>query len=123
MEECIFNLSKQCSCEKPCFNRKGNKKQKVIYISGAVSSDKNFREKFDRAEKFLQSKGFTVVNPVKGEPDGKEWTYYMKKDIVKLMNCDCVYALSDCSKSKGARIELWLASDLGMEIIAEGELK
>ena len=95
---------------------------RIIYISGAVSSDKNFREKFDQAEKFLQSKGFIVVNPVKDEVDGKEWTYYMKKDIIKLIGCNCVYALSDCSKSKGARIELRLASDLGMEIIAEGEL-
>lgn len=46
----------------------------------------------------------------------------MKKDIVKLLSCDCVYALSDWSKSKGARIELCLALDLGMEIIVEGEL-
>lgn len=95
---------------------------RIIYISGAVSSDKNFREKFDRAEKFLQSKGFTVINPVKGEPDGKEWSYYMKKDIMKLLSCDCVYALSDWTKSKGARIEINFALDLGMEIIAEGEL-
>ena len=122
MEECIFGLSKQCSCEKPCFNCKGNKEQRLVYISGAVSSDKNFREKFGKAEKFLQSKGFIVINPVKDEVEGKEWTYYMKKDIVKLLSCDCVYALSDWSKSKGARIELCLALDLGMEIIIEGEL-
>lgn len=95
---------------------------RTIYISGAVSTDSNFREKFDKAEKFLLSKGFKVVNPVKNEADGKEWVYYMRKDIVKLMSCDCVYALSDWTKSKGARIELMLALDLGIEVIVEGEI-
>ena len=96
---------------------------KTIYISGAVSSDKNFREKFAKAEKYLQGLGYNVVNPVKGEEDGKEWVYYMRKDIVKLMSCDCVYALSGWVKSKGALIEIRLASDLGMEVIFEGEIK
>lgn len=96
--------------------------KKIIYISGCVSQDKNFRQKFSNAEKFLEDKGFTVVNPVKDEEDGKEWAYYLKKDIVKLASCTCVYALKDWTKSKGARIEINLALDLGMEVILEGEL-
>ena len=96
---------------------------RTIYISGAVSSDKNFREKFSKAEKYLHDIGYNVVNPVKDEEDGKEWIYYMRKDIVKLMSCDCIYALSDWVISKGARIEIRLAFDLGMEVIYEGEIK
>ena len=94
-------------------------KNRTIYISGAVSSDMFFREKFDKAEELLKSKGFKVVNPVKGEVVGKDWLYYMKKDIIKLLDCDCVYALSDWDKSRGARIEIRLALSLGMEVIFE----
>lgn len=95
---------------------------KTIYISGAVTGDKDYRLKFDRAEKFLESKGFTVCNPVKGEVDGNEWSYYLRKDLRKLLDCDCLYALSDWTKSKGALLEINVALSLGMEVILEGEL-
>ena len=94
----------------------------MIYISGAVSSDKNYREKFDKAEKYLISKGYEVVNPVKGESEGKSWDYYMKKDIKKLLECDSIYLLNDYIKSRGALLELKIALELGYTLIKEGEI-
>ena len=93
-----------------------------IYISGAVTSDPDFRKKFDKAEKLLYTKGYIPVNPVKGEEDGKDWSYYMKKDIQKLLSCDAIYVLSDWYDSKGARLEINIALELGLEVILEGEL-
>lgn len=95
---------------------------KTIYISGAVTSDPNFREKFDKAEKLLYRSGYIPLNPVKGEEDGKEWTYYLKNDIQKLLNCDGIYILSDWHESKGARLEIEVALALNYEVILEGEL-
>lgn len=95
---------------------------KTVYISGAVTSDPDFRKKFDKAEKLLYTKGYIPVNPVKGEEDGKEWKYYLKKDLKKLLECDGIYILSDWHKSKGARLEIQVALDLGYEVILEGEL-
>jgi hypothetical protein len=96
---------------------------KTIYISGAVTGDDNYRSKFERAEKFLESRGFKVVNPVKDEVDGKAWSYYLRKDLRKLLDCDCIYVLSDWATSRGALLEINVALSLEMEIIHEGEIK
>lgn len=90
-----------------------------VYISGAVSSDKNFRKKFRKAEEKLILQGYDVVNPVKDEEDGKSWKYYMRKDIVKLMSCDCIYLLDDWATSEGACLERIIAKKVGMEVIYE----
>lgn len=90
-----------------------------VYISGAVSSDKNFREKFDKAEEKLLLQGYEVVNPIKDEVDGKSWEYYMKEDIIKLLSCDCIYLLKDWVTSEGACLERIIARKLGMEVIYE----
>ena len=95
---------------------------KKIYISGAVTSDPDFRCKFERAEELLREKGYIPVNPVKTEVEGKEWEYYLKKDLKKLLKCDGIYILSDWHNSKGARLEIQVALDLGYEVILEGEL-
>lgn len=78
----------------------GLMKKDKWYISGAVSSDANFREKFYKAEKELKAKGYSVLNPVKGEKDGKEWSYYIKKDIKKLLKCHGIILLYDWKKAK-----------------------
>ena len=95
---------------------------KKIYISGAVTSDPDFRCKFERAEELLREKGYIPVNPVKGEEDGKEWKYYLKKDLKKLLDCNGIYILSDWHKSRGAQLEIHVAIELGLEVILEGEL-
>ena len=95
---------------------------KKIYISGAVTSDTDFRCKFKRAEELLREKGYIPVNPVKTEVEGKEWKYYLKKDLKKLLDCNGIYILSDWHKSRGAQLEIHVAIELGLEVILEGEL-
>lgn len=86
------------------------------YISGAVSSDPNFREKFAKAEAELKSRGYKVINPVKGEKDGKPWQYYMKKDIKKLLKCNGIFLLPDWKTSEGACLEYMIAKSLDFYI-------
>ena len=93
------------------------------YLSGAVSGDSDFRKKFNEAEKFLVEHNHKVVNPVKGEVDGKEWSYYLKKDIKKLLGCDAIILLNDWEKSKGARLEKHIAEELGYEVYEFDVLK
>lgn len=95
---------------------------KTVYISGAVTSDPDFRKKFDKAEKLLYTKGYIPVNPVKGETEGEEWEYYLRKDLKKLLDCNGIYILSDWNKSRGAQLEIHVALELGLEVILEGEL-
>lgn len=87
------------------------------YISGAVTTDKNYREKFSLAEKNLKARGFKVLNPIKGEKDGKVWSYYMRKDLKKLLKCDGIVLLQDWFISDGARLELTVAEAFGMEVL------
>lgn len=86
------------------------------YLSGKITGDENYRQKFNRAEKLLKSKGYKVLNPVKGEKNGKEWSYYMKKDIKKLLKCDGIILLEGFETSKGAMLEKKTAEGLGYKI-------
>ena len=86
------------------------------YISGAVSSDPDFRKKFAIAEKKLKEKGLKVVNPVKREKEGKAWDWYLRKDIRKLTRCHGIILLPDWKDSAGARLEKSIADGLGMEV-------
>lgn len=87
------------------------------YISGAVSNDPDYRMKFLYAEYQLKSRGFKVLNPVKHEKDGKAWDYYLRKDIRKLTKCGGIILLVDWFESRGAQLELKVASGLGMKVL------
>ena len=88
-------------------------KRKLYYISGAITGDSNYREKFDYAEKLLRKKGYSVINPTKGEKDGKEWSYYMRRDIKKLLKCYGLILFPDFYTSKDAMLEYCIAKELG----------
>ena len=93
------------------------------YISGKVTGDKDFRKKFQEAEEWLVKHKHKVVNPVKDEADGKEWQYYLKKDLQKLLSCTAIILLNDWEESRGARLEKFVAEELGYEVYYFDELK
>lgn len=90
---------------------------KRYYISGAVTCDAGFREKFKQAERMLKRRGLKVLNPIKGEKDGKVWSYYMRKDLKKLLKCDGIILLQDWFVSDGAHLEYTVAKALGFEVL------
>ncbi len=98
----------------------------MIYISGAISSDKNYKKKFAKAEKYLSKtyNGF-VFNPVKatkkefGKPEETEWHILMIYCIARLVCCDEIYMLKDWEKSHGACIEYLWAQKMGIKITYE----
>lgn len=65
--------------------------------------------------------GFEVFNPAEQEDTGKSWTWYMRKDIAGLMECDAIFLLKDWEESKGARLEYYIAQQLEMKIFREVE--
>lgn len=86
-----------------------------IYISGAISSDKNYIEKFYKTEKFLIDKyDCTVCNPVRrtqqefDNPEQVAWSTLMLYVLADLTDCTHIYMLKDWKESVGATIEhLW----------------
>ena len=44
------------------------------------------------------------------------WVYYMKKALALLVESDCIYMLDGWEKSKGARLEFWIATELNIPV-------
>ncbi|MDB9911059.1 DUF4406 domain-containing protein [Flavobacteriaceae bacterium] len=91
----------------------------TIYIAGKVSGEKlaQCTMKFGLAQKSLQDKGYTVVNPLEVINDWKmPWDKAMEVCIEALSKCDAIYMLNDWKTSKGAKIEHEYAQQNNIEI-------
>lgn len=97
------------------------KKEESYYLSGKMSGLADFnRPKFEAAETLLYSvygRGVMVINPhTLPMHDPKTWENFMKNDIRAMVRCSNVVVLDDWQRSRGAVIEVLLASCLGITI-------
>lgn len=90
-----------------------------VYISGKITGDADYKQKFKTAQNILESAGFEVFNPAELEDTVKPWEWYMKQDIKELMDCDAILLLKDWKESRGARLEAYIASQLKIKIYEE----
>jgi hypothetical protein len=100
-----------------------------IYISGPISglSIEDAIENFQEAERLFEMLNFKVFNPIKISPfhASKTWADYMKDDLAVLLDFthkDCIYMLRGYERSKGAMIELQIATAIGLAIIYQGSV-
>lgn len=94
----------------------------TIYISGKITGDPNYKEKFEQVENTLEELNWVsrIVNPAKLDLiDGGTWEDYMKRDIPLLTICDAIFMMKGWRRSKGARLERYIAKKLGLLIIYE----
>lgn len=99
---------------------------KKIYISGAIAHyDLDERKAvFKAAEERLRAGGYRPINPFNnGLPQPGDWRKHMKVDIGLLLQCDYIYMLKDWWVSKGAKLELDVATSCGIEPVFEEEEK
>ena len=90
-----------------------------IYVAGPMTGyeDHNFPA-FNDAADALRTAGHEVINPADhGLVPGAEWADYLRADIALLSTCESVYLLRGWEKSKGAQLEVAIATSLGMPII------
>lgn len=101
-----------------------------LYISGPMTGipDHNLPAFFDAAD-VLASLGYLAENP--GDNDGRTleaalgnagttgrtWSDYLRIDIARLAKCDGVVVLPGWQQSKGANLEVDVATRLGMPIM------
>lgn len=92
-----------------------------IYVSGPMTGlpDLNFPE-FNGAAKYLRFRvPVEVVNPAEfGEEPGKSWADYMRKDIAAMLRCNVIVMLPGWKKSKGAKLERFIARALGFVVVS-----
>lgn len=93
-----------------------------VYISGAIAHhDLDERKSaFSAAESFLRKCGVEPINPFKnGLSDDAPWREHMRRDIGLLVGCDSIYMLRGWELSKGAKLELDVASSCGLRVLFE----
>lgn len=105
-----------------------------IYISGPMSNlPLSNYPAFNRMAEKLRSNGYTVFNPAEiSGPAPMEnyymskrerWIWYMKQSLRMMLKADTLVMLTGWKKSKGAKMERWIAKLLGYRIIEESDLK
>lgn len=95
-----------------------------IYISGPISNlpIEEARHNFKTIEDAIVKQGHIAVNPMALPHDhDKEWSSYMREDIVALMACDAVIAMPGWEKSEGANLEIQIALALQIKTYGLGK--
>ena len=95
-----------------------------IYISGKISGTNltETRARFAAAAKATKRLGYEPVNPFEnGLTEHDTWEAHISKDIADLLHCKAIYMLQGWQESKGARIEHYIAIEIGIHIMYEIE--
>ena len=98
--------------------------KKKVYISGAIAHyDLEERQAaFQMAAMEMERQGFEAVNPFEnGVPQDAHWMEHMKADIALLVGCDYIYMLNGWELSKGAKLELDVASSCGIKVMFQNQ--
>lgn len=92
-----------------------------IYLSGKITGDDGFAERFAKYAQKLSSDGDMVFNPAV-HPDMFTHGQFMQLDLLALSFCDTIYLMSNWRSSKGAKMEFDQARVLGLAIEFEEPL-
>jgi len=89
-----------------------------LYVSGPMTGIPEFNyPAFEAACFALRAAGHHVVSPHEiNPPDGVDhpWEWYLRRDIVGLLECEAIVVLPGWEQSRGARLETLIAEGLGM---------
>lgn len=90
---------------------------KTLYLAGPMSNLPDFNyPAFHDAAAQLRVIGYDVENPVENKPPEQTWLAYMRMSLVQISKADGIATLPGWGESKGATIEVQLATDLGLEV-------
>lgn len=89
-----------------------------LYLSGSITSDPNYREKFARVQSRLESEGYQVISPLI-LPEWLSWSEYIHVDLALIDICEGVYFMKDWETSEGANKEMYHAIREGKKLLYE----
>lgn len=95
-----------------------SKKHQVAYIFGPMTGiPEHNKPAFVEAQKFLESKGYDVLNPANLPPSLSQ-AQCMDIDFASVRACDIMFALPGWSESGGALAEVAYAKKLGKQFFS-----
>jgi len=95
-----------------------------LYLAGPMTGFEDFNfPAFNKMAADLRGRGYDVENPAEhGVVDGADWADYMAYDLTRLGLCGQVAVLPGWENSKGARLEVHIARELGMKVVNAHDL-
>jgi hypothetical protein len=95
-----------------------------LYLAGPMTGFEDFNfPAFNKMAAELRARGYVVENPAEhGVVDGADWADYMAYDLTRLGLCGQVAVLPGWENSKGARLEVHIARELGMKVVNAQDL-
>jgi hypothetical protein len=95
-----------------------------LYLAGPMTGFEDFNfPAFNKMAADLRAKGYIVENPAEhGVVVDAEWRDYMAYDLTRLGLCGLVAVLPGWENSKGARLEVHIARELGMSVLNARDL-
>jgi hypothetical protein len=90
-----------------------------LYIAGPMTGIPHLNFPAFHAEAArLRALGYEIVNPAEINVDPQEgWATCLKRDIAQLVTCDGIALLPGWEKSRGAKLEWYIAQSLEMLIV------
>lgn len=90
----------------------------LVYVSGPMTgySELNTPAFRDAADS-LRSLGFTPVDPSVHVIEDALWSDYLRVDLADMLMCSGVALLPGWESSRGARLEIHVAKELGMSVL------
>lgn len=103
----------------PYSNPFAPKPNMTVYVSGPMTGipEHNYPA-FETARKQLVNDGFTVLCPAEaGQVDGWTWEQYLTRDLRMVLDADALVTLPGWENSRGAKLEIYVASTLGKRVV------
>lgn len=96
-----------------------------VYIAGPMTGlpEYNFPA-FHEAAARIRADGLRVVSPAELDehdsvpPGERPWAWYLTRDLKALLECNAVAVLDGWRESRGARLEVHVASALGLPVVS-----
>jgi nucleoside 2-deoxyribosyltransferase len=108
-----------------------NLQGKIVYLAGPISkvewgvAKQRFMELEEKTSKYLPQRIYNPINHLKPPypmDEMETWAWFMRQSVRDLSMCDAIVLMDNYMISKGARLEKYLASELGVEIYNEKDL-
>lgn len=95
-----------------------------LYLAGPMTGFEDFNfPAFNAMAAQLRARGYVVENPAEhGVVEKADWADYMAYDLTRLGLCGQVAVLPGWENSKGARLEVHIARELGMPVVNAHDL-